>query len=175
MNTNNRFSKKTVTMSNVELKQFYEAMNECFKDNNMDTELSFVLANNMKNLQPAYIEVMNRLYDPNRDQELTAYNGEMRQLAYAYADRDEQGNPITEKNGNYRIVEQIAEFQEAADSVTAKYNAALSRANSAQQKNREVMEDSSTVELFTWNSADDCKAARMSPLFVYYLLRVELD
>ena len=58
MNTNNRFSKKTVTMSNVELKQFYEAMNECFKDNNMDTELAFVLANNMKNLQPAYIEVM---------------------------------------------------------------------------------------------------------------------
>ena len=102
-----RFSKKTVTMSNVELKQFYEAMNECFKDNNMDTELAFVLANNMKNLQPTYIEVMNRLYDPNRDQELTAYNGEMRQLAYAYADRDEQGNPITEKNGNYRIVEQI--------------------------------------------------------------------
>lgn len=49
------------------------------------------------------------------------YNLEMNNLVLKYADRDEQGTPLKDSNGQFIIIDQLAEFNKEAETVQKKF------------------------------------------------------
>lgn len=67
---------------------------------------------NAETLAQEYANIVNTIYDENRDVAYKTFMQESQNLLIKYADRDEQGNPITTDNGGFKITEQIAEYKQ---------------------------------------------------------------
>lgn len=67
---------------------------------------------NAETLAQEYANIVNTIYDESRDIAYKKFMQESQNLLIKYADRDEQGNPITTENGGFKITEQIAEYKQ---------------------------------------------------------------
>lgn len=91
---------------------------------------------NAETLAQEYANIVNTIYDENRDAKFQEFTKKSNELIVKYADRDEQGNPIVENN-NYKITEQIAEFKQENETLYKEYEEVL---KSRQQKIQESVQ-----------------------------------
>lgn len=77
-------------------------------------EFSYLIYKNAETLAQEYANIANTIYDENRDIKYKTFMQESDALLIKYADRDEQGNPITTENGGFKITEQVAEYKQEA-------------------------------------------------------------
>lgn len=77
-------------------------------------EFSYLIYKNAETLAQEYANIVNTIYDENRDIKYKTFMQESEALLIKYADRDEQGNPITTENGGFKITEQVAEYKQEA-------------------------------------------------------------
>lgn len=91
---------------------------------------------NAETLAQEYANIVNTIYDENRDAKFQEFTKKSNELIVKYADRDEQGNPIVENN-NYKITEQIAEFKQESEALGKEYEEVL---KSRQQKIQESVQ-----------------------------------
>lgn len=91
---------------------------------------------NAETLAQEYANIVNTIYDENRDAKFQEFTKKSSELIVKYADRDEQGNPIVENN-NYKITEQVAEFKQESEALGKEYEEVL---KSRQQKIQESVQ-----------------------------------
>lgn len=103
---------KTITLKRSQVKGIYEYFANLLQQEGKNAEFSYLIYKNAETLAQEYANIINTIYDENRDVAYKKFEQENKQLLIKYADRDEQGNPIRLENGTLKITEQIAEYEQ---------------------------------------------------------------
>lgn len=163
------FTTKTAKMRNIEFKNFVEMLSK-MAETNMNCELAYIIAKNLRDLTEDYIKLMSELYDPQRDPDYVKFNEGSMAIANKHADRDEQGNIIFDKNGKMMINDQVVEFQEAMNKYNEENKELIETFNKKLEKNNEIMQETVERKLFTWDVIENIpKNADMSPALFAFL------
>ena len=105
---------KTITLKRGQVKGIYEYFASQLQQEGKTAEFSYFIYKNAETLAQEYANIVNTIYDENRDIKYKTFMQESEALLIKYADRDEQGNPITTENGGFKITEQVAEYKQEA-------------------------------------------------------------
>lgn len=103
---------KSITLKRGQVKGIYEYFASQLQQEGKTAEFSYLIYKNAETLAQEYANIVNTIYDENRDIKYKTFMQENQALLIKYADRDEQGNPITSENGGFKITEQIAEYKQ---------------------------------------------------------------
>lgn len=103
---------KSITLKRGQVKGIYEYFASQLQQEGKTAEFSYLIYKNAETLAQEYANIVNTIYDENRDIKYKTFMQEDQALLIKYADRDEQGNPITTENGGFKITEQLAEYKQ---------------------------------------------------------------
>lgn len=103
---------KSITLKRGQVKGIYEYFASQLQQEGKTAEFSYLIYKNAETLAQEYANIVNTIYDESRDIKYKVFLQESQNLLIKYADRDEQGNPITTDNGGFKITEQIAEYKQ---------------------------------------------------------------
>ena len=109
MNKSNIIEKEII-LTRIELKRYFELLDKYIDNEGVDAELTYIAIKTLKLLEPEYKNAISGIYNPDNDIKYQQYKQDLNQLAFKYADRDEQGE-ILLKNNQPIITEQIIEYQ----------------------------------------------------------------
>lgn len=100
-------------------------------------EFSYLIYKNSEILSQVYADFSSKLYAERADAKFQEFLKKSEELVVKYADRDEQGNVQTDKEGKLVITEQIAEYKAENEKLIADYKDTL---DARQQKIQESMQ-----------------------------------
>lgn len=112
-----------------------------------NAEFSYLIYKNAESLANEYANIVKSIYNENNDSKYKEYLQKSQELLLKYADRDEQGNPITAENGNIKITEQIAEYKLEMDELYSCNRAVLEERQQKIQESIQFLEVSSEYNL----------------------------
>lgn len=107
---------KTITLSNRNIITAVEYFEKQLKKDGKNAAYSYMIYKNTEILRPYYDKILNQYYSDKYENAAKLENDlkqEQEKLALQYADRDEQGNVSYIAQGQFKITEQIAEYNEA--------------------------------------------------------------
>lgn len=115
---------KTITLKRGQVKSIYEYFVQQLQQEGKTAEFSYFVYKNAEILAGEYQNIVNLIYDESRDTKFHEFMKKRSELITKYADRDEQGNLITENN-NVKITEQVAEFKQETEELEKEYKEVL--------------------------------------------------
>jgi len=139
---------RLITLKNGQIKAIYEYFGNLLSKDGKNAEFSYMIYKNAEILSPMYAEIVNKIYNENADSEFQKFLQAGRELISKYADRDEQGNVITDTNGNPLVNEQIAEFNTENTALLEEYKAVISAREQRIKESVEYLETSYELNLF---------------------------
>lgn len=171
MNKNNIVVKK-ITLTQLEIKQYFEMLNKYINANGVGAELTYAAIKTIKSLEGVYQEIQKAIYNPEQDPKVGEYKQEIGALIQKFADRDEQGNVKFDANKNPIITEQIVEYQNAVAEVNKKFEETLTKVNGAGEYNQKVLANTRDVEIYTFSTIA-LVPEEIPGVFMYYMFREE--
>jgi hypothetical protein len=135
-------------INKINIKSAFEYFNGLMTKPGEKAEYSMFVFNNYSRLLPIYNSISNEIYDPNKDQELQAYNGKVRTLAVEYAKLDEAGKPVLDTNKNVIIDDaKSTEFNEKLTALNKENEALLNSVREKQAKNGEILQQVVEIDI----------------------------
>jgi hypothetical protein len=102
---------KEVELTLGEIKGLYEYFLDVYRKEGVTVDWSIFVFKSLQMLSKPYEEIYKGEYNEQRDPQYPEYVKKLETLLRQYVDRDEQGNPKYDKNGEPIITEMIVEFQ----------------------------------------------------------------
>lgn len=166
---------KKYKYSYFEIKNIFEYLNKLVTLEGVSNESSQMILKNLKIIEDKYKEVMNGIYDPNKDPEIMKYNQEFKDLTIKFADRTEDGQIIGEiasdgKTQQPKITEKLEDFQKAVVELQTKYNSQLEMARNANDYNAKFMNNTVDLEITTWDKLEEFPD-KLPPFVMFYFAR----
>jgi len=127
-----------VQITNFQLQQLFEEFNPRLTADGINSKYSWFLYKNCEVMAPLYNKLVSELYDERREPDFPAMYNESQLLIEKYRDRDADGNPINDKNGNPQFTEHQEEYVKESEEIRKKYPTLFENIAKKQQVNREI-------------------------------------
>lgn len=127
-----------VQITNFQLQQLFEEFNPRLTADGINSKYSWFLYKNCEAMAPLYNKLVSELYDERREPDFPAMYNESQLLIEKYRDRDADGNPINDKNGNPQFTEHQEEYVKESEEIRKKYPTLFENIAKKQQVNREI-------------------------------------
>lgn len=138
---------KDVNISNFQIKQLFELFNNMILEPGENAKFSWMVYQNTAILAPLYADILQNIYDENRDPEFSAFYSEQDVLIQKYADRDNNNIIKVDTNNKPIIKENIIEFSEENKKLIEKYPELYKRLQSKNENNANVYKQTKTIPL----------------------------
>lgn len=145
---------KEVILTRLELKQYFEILNNYINGESIDAELTYIAIKTIKNLEPLYQKIVNGIYNPDNDLNYKKYKENFDKLMFKYADRDEQGEILLDNNKQPIITEQIIEFQNDLNQLDKENKELLDLVNNANENNFNFLNQTEQIKIYAWKTID---------------------
>lgn len=168
----NNILEKKVQMTQAEIKQYYEMLNKYISGNGINAEFTYAALKTIKSLNNDYQEILKGMYNPDTDPKFTEYKQKVNDIIIKYADRDEQGEIILDKNKNPVIKEQIVEYQNDFKKLQEEYAETLKLVNGANEFNNNFLAQAREVTIYTWQHIEQVPD-EIPGVFMLYMFKSE--
>ena len=116
-------------------------------------QLTYIAIKTLKLLEPEYKNAISGIYNPDNDIKYQQYKQDLNQLAFKYADRDEQGE-ILLKNNQPIITEQIIEYQNELNKLNENNKELLDIVNNCNKNNFNFLNQQQKFKIYAWKSIE---------------------
>lgn len=127
-----------VQITNFQLQQLFEEFNPRLIADGINSKYSWFLYKNCEVMAPLYNKLVSELYDERKEPDFPAMYNETQLLIEKYRDRDADGNPINDKNGNPQFTEHKEEYVKESEEIRKKYPTLFENIAKKQQVNRKI-------------------------------------
>ena len=145
---------KTITLKNGQVKGIYEYFINVLQQDGKNAVFSYMVYKNAEKLATKYNEIVSKIYNERADVAFQEFRKKAGEIVNQFADRDEQGNVVFDKNGQVVITEQIAEFKEADKKLTEENKAMLEARQAKINESVKYMEMTNEYSLLTIKLSD---------------------
>jgi len=162
---------KRTTFKNYEVKVLFEILNS-MTNNSYGYDVSKSIVDNIIALSEKYKEITSKIYNPNNDPEVQAYNKKTADLLVKFADKNEDGSVKVDNNKNPIITEKLNDFQEELKKFQEENKELIEKVNKAPENNTKFMNED--CELMVWVPDVDFEKNpeyQIPPVLVHYLFR----
>lgn len=163
---------KEVTLTRLELKQYFEILNNYINGDGLDAALTYIALKTIKNLESAYKRINCGIYNPENDIRYKEYNQKFDQLSFKYADRDEQGEVLLNSNKQPIITEQIIEFQNELKKLNDDNKELLNLVDNSKENNFKFLNQQEIFKIYSWNSID-LVPDKIPGVIMYFMFKEE--
>lgn len=136
-------------LKNVEIRQLFEEFNRLAFQDGLNAKYSYMVFKNSEILLPKFQEIMNRLYDEQKDPEFHQWLDKQNEIRTRFADRDEQGNVKTDPNGNLIIIDQIVECDKELEKLNIDFKELNERLKAKDGYNRQIYMEEIDIDIVT--------------------------
>jgi hypothetical protein len=166
-------AEKKVQLSQMEIKNYFEMLNKYIGANGIDATLTYAALKTLKSLEKDYNEILQGIYNPDNDPKFAEYKQKVNENVVKFADRDEQGELILDKNKNPVITEQIVEYQNEIKKLQEEYAETLKLVNGANDFNRNYLSQAREVTIWTWRRMEEVPD-EIPGVFMLYMFKNEI-
>lgn len=172
MNKSNIIEKEII-LTRIELKQYFELLDKYIDNEGVDAELTYIAIKTLKLLESEYKNAIGGIYNPDNDIKYQQYKQDLNQLAFKYADRDEQGEVLL-KNNQPIITEQIIEYQNELNKLNENNKELLDIVNNCNKNNFNFLNQQQKFKIYAWKSIE-LVSDKIPGLIMYYMFREEFE
>ena len=173
MNKSNIIEKEII-LTRIELKQYFELLDKYIDNEGVDAELTYIAIKTLKLLEPEYKNAISGIYNPDNDIKYQQYKQELNQLAFKYADRDEQGEVLLNNNNQPIITEQIIEYQNELNALKNNNKEVLDLVENCNKNNFNFLNQQLKFKIYAWKSIE-LVSDKIPGLIMYYMFREEFE
>lgn len=173
MNKSNIIEKEII-LTRIELKQYFELLDKYIDNEGVDAELTYIAIKTLKLLEPEYKNAINSIYNPDNDIKYQQYKQDLNQLAFKYADRDEQGEVLLNNNNQPIITEQIIEYKNELNKLNNNNKEVLELVENCNKNNFNFLNQQLKFKIYAWKSIE-LVSDKIPGLIMYYMFREEFE
>lgn len=145
---------KQVEAALFEIKALFEYSHKNLDSEKFPASWGLVIYNNVMLLGTPYAQLSQGVYDEKNDPKYLEYCSKMKAIVMKYVDRDEQGNPVFDKNNQPMITDMNVEFSNEAEKLDKDYAELNDKILHKDEKNYALLKQKAKIRICACDLAD---------------------
>ena len=142
-----------INLSLGEIKMLYEYFANQYQKEGITITWSKVIIKNLSMLIAPYKQIIDGMYDENKDEKFKEYIEKRNTLIQQYVDRNEQGQPVL-VNNEPKITEMIVEYQDKLKELNEEYKELIEKLNKKNEINNNFLQQNVKIKIYKVEEKD---------------------
>lgn len=145
---------KQVEIALFEIKELFEYSHKNLDAEKFPADWGLLIYNNVMLLGTPYAQLSQGVYDEKNDPKYLEYCSKMKAIIMKYVDRDEQGNPVFDKNNQPVFTEMNVEFANETEKLDKEYTELNEKVLNKDAKNYAFLKQKAKVKICACDLCD---------------------